>query len=338
MDALFTIPANEYSSIDFRGYILMSPNLPWPKNQVNGGSYVKNHISDIRKAFTFLGNRFVFSFGVTLLLGVSMVLPASLWLFYENLTSIDAEWGGNPGLTVYLKIGAVDKEISIVKRELLSLQSLERITVMYPDRALKEFVDLVNVEELKKLLGANPLPASIQGHFSSRFDYYDLEKLRKKIEDLPHVDDVVLEREWIDNLIKIRGLVSVFLAIYVVLFVIASAFISFTSVKIAIEDRLAEVQILRLVGATGAQIRRPFLYCGVLYGLAGGLFGLVILGFTMNWIYEPLRSIFGDEIIGLRFFGITSNFVPWVLFGGAIVGWFAAMTSVQLQMKKFDLA
>ena len=338
MDRLFTIPANEYSSIAFRGYILMSPNLPWPKNQVNGGSFVKNHISDIRKAFTFLGNRFFFSVGVTLLLGVSMVLPASLWLFYENLTSMDSEWGGNPGFTVYLKISATDREVSMVKRELLSLQSLERVTVMSSDRALKEFVDLVNVEELKRLLGANPLPVSIQGHFSSQFDYYGLEKLRKKIEKLPHVDDVVLEREWIDNLIKIRGLVSVFLAIYVVLFVIASAFISFTSVKIAVEDRLAEVQILRLVGATGAQIRRPFLYCGVLYGLAGGFFGLMILGLTMNWIYEPLRAIFGDEVIGLRFFGITSNFVPWVLFGGAIVGWFAAMISVQLQIKKFELA
>ena len=64
----------------------------------------------------------------------------------------------------------------------MSLKSLEWVTVMSSDTALKEFVDLVNVEELKRLLGANPLPVSIQGHFSSQFDYYGLEKLRKKIE------------------------------------------------------------------------------------------------------------------------------------------------------------
>jgi cell division transport system permease protein len=188
-----------------------------------------------------------------------MVLPASLWLFYKNLVNIDQEWSGQPGLVVYLEIHANDGEIKRTLEELQSLKDLRDLYIVPADQALKRFGYLTGVGDLKELLGANPLPFSIQGYLANDVEYFDYEKLRKKIKKMPHIDDVVLEIEWLENLREITGLVNLLLIVYVILFAIASAFISFTSIKIAIEDRLTEVKILKLVGATNAQIRRPFL-------------------------------------------------------------------------------
>ena len=79
----------------------------------------------------------------------------------------------------------------------------------------------------------------------------------------------------IENLGKISDLVSLLLVIYTILFAIACSFISFASIRIAIEDQLVEIKVMRLVGATMAQIKRPFLYCGAVYGLMGGFWSWV---------------------------------------------------------------
>lgn len=315
----------------------MSSHLPWPKSRFNIGFYLKSHVSNFRTAFAFFGRRFFFSVGVSLLLGIAMVLPASLWLFYKNLVNIDQEWSGQPGLVVYLEIHANDGEIKRTLEELQSLKDLRDLYIVPADQALKRFGYLTGVGDLKELLGANPLPFSIQGYLANDVEYFDYEKLRKKIKKMPYIDDVVLEIEWLENLREITGLVNLLLIVYVILFAIASAFISFTSIKIAIEDRLTEVKILKLVGATNAQIRRPFLYCGVLYGLVGAIAGLVIVTLTMAWMYEPLRFILDSNVSGLGFFGVTSFFVPLVLICGASVGWLGAIFGVQPQMKKLEL-
>ena len=181
------------------------------------------------------------------------------------------------------------------------------------------------------------MPFSIQGYFADEVDYYDYEKLEKKIEKMDFIDEVVLEIEWIENLKEITELVNFLLVIYVILFAIASAFISFASIRIVIEDRLAEIKILKLVGATNAQIRRPYLYCGVLYGLVGAIAGLIIVTMTMAWMYEPLRFLSDSNAIGLSFFGVNPIFVLLVLISGALVGWVGAIFGVQLQMKKLEL-
>ncbi len=315
----------------------MSSNLPWPKNQFNIGFYLKSHLSNFRKAFVFFGGRFFFSVGVCLLLGIAMVLPVSLWLFYKNLVNIDEEWSGKPGVVIYLELSASDEQIKKTHEKLLSLKVLQDLYVVPADQGLRRFSDLTGVGDLKELLGTNPLPFSIQAYFSRDVEYLDYRRLERKIENMPHVDDVVLEIEWIENLKDVTELVNLLLIIYVILFAIASAFISFTSIRIAIEDRLTEVKILKLVGGTNGQIRRPFLYCGVLYGLVGAVAGLVIVTLTMVWMYEPLRFLLDSSVSGLTFFGVNTRFVPLVLICGAVVGWLGAIFGVQLQMKKLEL-
>ena len=58
---------------------------------------------------------------------------------------------------------------------------------------------------------------------------------------------------------------------------VAAILVSFAAIRLAIDTRLAELQLLILIGATRAQLRRPFLYLGSAYGLGGGMMAIVLI-------------------------------------------------------------
>ena len=125
--------------------------------------------------------------------------------------------------------------------------------------------------------------------------------------------------------------------IYTILFAIACSFISFASIRIAIEDQLVEIKVMRLVGATMAQIKRPFLYCGVVYGLMGGLGGLGSLFIALVWVYEPLRFFLDRVFSNMKFFDVTAIFIPAAIVLACSLGWLGAFLCVRQQLKKLEI-
>ena len=312
-------------------------DLPWPKGKFAFGFYLKSHVRDLLKAVSLFKGRLIFSLGISILFGIALVLPGSLWLFYSNLVSLDDDWQGKPGLVAYLEPGISGVEIEVIKKKFVLMTDVEEVSVISAQEGLELFGEATGIKNLNELLGSNPLPVSIRAilsaHKSSR--YY--ENLEGEAEQIAGVDDVVLETEWIENLEKITDLVSLLLMIYTILFAIACSFISFASIRIAIEDQLVEIKVMRLVGATMAQIRRPFLYCGVVYGLMGGLFGLLSLFAALVWVYQPLRFFLDKVLNDLNFSDVTALFIPTAVILACSLGWVGAFLCVRQQLKKLEI-
>ena len=86
-----------------------------------------------------------------------------------------------------------------------------------------------------------------------------------------------------------------------------------------------------------AQIKRPFLYCGVVYGLMGGFFGLGSLFVALVWVYEPLRFFLDKVFSNLKFFDVTALFISAAVIVACSLGWLGAFLSVRQQMKKSEI-
>ena len=312
-------------------------DLPWPKSKFTFGFYLKSHVRDLLNAVSLFKGRLIFSFGISILFGVALVLPGSLWLFYTYLVSLDDDWQGKPGMVGYLEPGISEVEIEVIKKRLVLLTDVEEVSVISAEEGLELFGEATGIGDLEELLGSNPLPVSIRAILSADRGSQYYENLESEAEQIAGVDDVVLEIEWIENLGKITDLVSLLLVIYTILFAIACSFISFASIRIAIEDQLVEIKVMRLVGATMAQIRRPFLYCGVVYGLMGGLFGLGSLFIALVWVYEPLRFFLDKVFSNLKFFDVTAIFIPAAVVLACSLGWLGALLCVRQQLKKLEI-
>lgn len=315
----------------------MTNHYPWPKHRFSLKFFVKSHLLDLCKALLFLRTRPVFSAGISLLLGIALILPASLWLFRSNFESMIGFWDEEPGVAIYFELDASMQEIDSVKSHLSKVSWIEKIQFIAPEKALLEFSSAMDLKISLDLLGANPLPYVMRGRIVGAIESYSIEKLEHQLKKESYIEDVVFETEWIEKVNRLTSLINFLMMVYGVLFGFASIFISFSSIRFLIENNFEEIKILKLVGATKAQIRRPFLYCGAVYGLLGGLLGVIILLSTLDWMLESIQFLFGFGEESLEFYGMNRLFVFTLIFLGMSMGLVGAMISVGQRIKNVEL-
>jgi cell division transport system permease protein len=63
------------------------------------------------------------------------------------------------------------------------------------------------------------------------------------------------------------------------------------TIRLAIENRRSEIEIIKLVGATDAFVRRPFLYLGFWYGFGGALVAWILVQFSFLLLGEPIEAL-----------------------------------------------
>ena len=170
---------------------------------------------------------------------------------------------------------------------------------------------------LLELVDYNILPASIE---ISAKDLKDLKDLKQILQVQDNVDEVVYYEDIVNNLTKwINSIKELGLGIIIYL-TIESILVILVITGMQIASRREEIEILRLIGATGWFIRKPFILTGVIYGvvasfLAWGVSYLLLLystPFLTNWLQDiPLLPIS---------FRLMMLLLALELFFGALIG------------------
>ena len=121
--------------------------------------------------------------------------------------------------------------------------------------------------------------------------------------------------------------------ILILLFGLAVVVVVGNTIRLDVSSRAEEIEILALVGAGNAFVRQPFLYSGLWYGLMGCLLALLLLSLSLLYLAGPLGLLLETygTVFSLRGLGVYQTL--WVLWGGGMLGWFGAWTSVQRYLR-----
>ena len=162
-------------------------------------------------------------------------------------------------------------------------------------RAKKELGDFRDVFE-----GA-VLPASIDVRLKPGFrDPATVKRVSARVKAFPFVDDVRYGEEWIEKLYRLRNIAGIAGLVLGLAFAGVSVIIIGATIRMAILARAKEIAIMRLVGATDAYIRQPFLIEGLAKGVLGGLLALLLTYVARTIIDRYLiQTIFFDTRIAL---------------------------------------
>jgi cell division transport system permease protein len=147
------------------------------------------------------------------------------------------------------------------------------------------------------------------------------------------VDDVVIEYTWLERLRSLTQLIERLGWILGGLFALGAVLVTAASVRLAIEGRLEELRVLSLVGATRAQIRRPFVYFGVFYGLGGAVVAAMLLAITLTAIEAPLTDLLGSYDIPVQVRGFDLAFLGSLLWFGLVLGVMGALLAVRQRIR-----
>lgn len=280
----------------------------------------------------FVSQRLTSSFLVWLMVGVALTLPGLLWIAQSNAKAFSQQWPGSTALTVYMKLAASEQLINDMQERLNLEAGVERVVLTAPDQALQELLaqsdDSAFLSDALAAVGSNPLPASFAVVLTDKSSYLQLEALSRKLSAQTGVDDVVIEMTWLERLRDLSDLANRTGGALSVMLLIAAVLVAFASVRLAIESRLGELRVLALIGATPAQMRRPFLYFGSAYGIGGGVMAIVLIAVFLDQIETPLQSLLISYRAGIEIAGFTPAFLLAIL----LVGWFLGVAGALLAL------
>lgn len=308
------------------------------------GGVLRAWIADHRRVAsdtaTYVSQRIARSFFVWLMVGIALTLPGLLWIAQSNLQVFGGQWQGSSGLTVYMKVGASDSQLRGLTALLQEDKAVQRIVLTTPDEALEQLLAQGDDSEfLRAALAAievNPLPTSIAAVLEDDASYLQLDALSRQLVGMPGVDDVEIQSVWIERIRDLGDLASRIGGGLSVILLAAAVLVTFASVRLAIESKLAELRVLALVGATASQMRRPFLYFGASYGIGGGIMAVMLIAIFLNQIEGPLKSLVISYQVGVSLAGFTPSFLLVVILAGWMMGILGALLA--LSQRLGDLA
>ena len=310
---------------------------PWPPVRPGVGAWWRDHVRIGQETLHFISARLGTSLLVWLLVGIALALPAGLYLIQQNLAAMTAAWDGRPGLTAYFELGAEADVIEAGRARLIADERVVEVSVTDPDSALEEFRRFTDLADALELLEANPLPASLKATLATDVSVEALSRMTEAVSGYDGVAEVVVEKTWLERVSDISAVVSRLGVILGVLFGVGAVLVTSTSVRLAIEARLEELKVLKLIGATERQMRRPFLYFGAFYGLGGGLIAAMLISLCLVIVEAPLSNLIGSYSQELDLVGFDPLFLGSLLAIGGVLGVLGALMAATSRLKDLEI-
>ncbi|MEM1435371.1 MAG: ABC transporter permease [Pseudomonadota bacterium] len=311
---------------------------PWPTQRTGPRAWLRDHRRTARETIGFVSHRLATSLLVWLLVGIALALPAGLYLLQINLSALSDDWEGRPGLSVYFLVTATDSQVATLAEQMQAQTELvAAVEVITRDQALAEFERFGGLKDALALVGENPLPPSLRVVLRQAVAADQLVSLQRLAERAAGVDEALIEKTWLERLNQISQLVRRLGLMLAGLFGLGAVLVTASSVRLAIEARLEEVRVMKLVGASDRQIRRPFLYFGAYYGIGGAIVAAMLLSAVLIYIETPLTQLLASYDQPLKTRGFDLIFLLSMLGSGMVLGILGALLAARARLRKLDI-
>lgn len=241
-------------------------------------------------------------------IGIALALPAAFLVLLDNIQALTAGWQGQPHASLFLERELSAAQVANLARQIESRDGVTQVRIITPEQGLQELRQLSGFRQALAMLQNNPLPPVIEVEPSGTLTPAQVGALVDKLTALPNVERVRLDRDWLLRLHAIMQLFQRGTWIVATLLGIAVILVVGNTIRLDIENRRDEIIIVKLIGATDAFVRRPFLYSGLWHGLAGGLLACLLVEtgrLLLNGPANRLASLYGSrfELTGIGFSG-----------------------------------
>jgi cell division transport system permease protein len=143
----------------------------------------------------------------------------------------------------------------------------------------------------------------------------------------PSIRNVINIEDLVDRVLTVTGILRTAGTVVLVIVGVIALFIIINTIRLAVLARAEEIEVMRLVGASDAFIRWPFVFEGALVGLLGSLLTLGIL----LAVADPLSAFMADffRVLPLQFGSLTRDLVALVMGAGVGLGILGSWLSVR---------
>lgn len=262
---------------------------------------------------------------------LSVLIFSFFFLIYTNMMNSADKLGDDLRIVIYLEDEIVPQLLEQMKQKIRDFNEVDKID--YIDRS-KAFERLNNQlgdnADILADLGNEFLPPSIEIYpMKDLGNLIVLNRFAEYLATLPGVLKVQYGHEWLSRFSDFIQLLRIIVIMSGILLILTTTFIVSYTIRLTVVAREAEIEVLRLLGASSNYVRGPLLFEGIIQGFAGSLAGLLTLGLLYRWVAEKFS--------GPGFFNLFefTFFAPYVTFAILLTGILLCTGGSLLSIRKF---
>ncbi len=280
-----------------------------------------------RRAWQGFWRNGLMSIAATATMTFMLLLLGGFWVVQAGLSAGLQYVEQKVQVVAYMKEDATQKQVDEAVAGVRLMPEVKDVAFVSKDDALARF--RANLAErgqpdLTGSLDTNPLPASIEVYLVDPNDFGAVVTQLESSAGVDRVDDVqqLVDRiTTVTTVIRTVGIGALLLVGLTVLFIIVN------TIRLAVTSRAEEIEIMRLVGASDAFIRWPFIFEGALVGLLGALATLLILAAAATPLSSLMLGFF--RVLPLEFGTLVRDVAVLVVVTGLGLGVVGSYVSVR---------
>ncbi len=273
----------------------------------------------------------------TLVIAVTLTLPALFWIVANNLQILTKDWQQSNHINLYLTTSISPADEHVLLEKIQSTEGVERAELKSAADGLAELQQQEGMRDIMQFLPENPLPSVIEVFPETSVDTSEkLKQLQQALKSYAQVEQVNMDMEWMNRLYSVINFIKHFAHGLMFLLALAVILIVSNTLRPAIQQRHEEIQVLKLIGASDSYIIRPFLYFGIWYGITGALLAIITVCLFVQRLSSQINQFI--QAYNMQYTFLSLSFMQSLVFVGIAIslGWLGARISVKNQLAPIE--
>jgi cell division transport system permease protein len=253
-------------------------------------AYLRHHLQSLMFSLGKIYESPATTIMTVAVIGITLSLPGGFYLFLKNMETLSGDFRSSSQISLFLDLGTSEKEARALEGQIGADPRIQSTRFISRDLSLEQFRQDSGFGKSIDTLSSNPLPHTIVVE-PAPADSFVIRNLLNELQAIPEIEIAKLDTEWLERLYTIIEIAKRGVIMITVLFACAVLLIIGNTIRLDIQNRYQEIIVTKLIGATDAFIRRPFLYGGIWYGLFGGIISWIIVEIGYISISGPLQRL-----------------------------------------------
>lgn len=300
-------------------------------------TWLRHHARAAARAVQRLVRSPLVTLGSVSAIGITLALPLGLYLALLQMKGVVGALNTEPELTMFLAVDATPTDVQAVTAKLKLLPAVAAYRFVSRDDAWREMRETAGLREATEGLPGNPLPHAFVVQAVSDTPEA-LEALRAALAVLPKVEHVQGDFEWARRLAAFHAAGQKVVGLLAAVLGVALVAVIGNTIRLQVLTQREEIEIGRLIGATSAYVRRPYLYLGALQGALAGLVAVGLGWLAWQWLARNLAALAGSSSAYPGAAHLPVIEALSLAGAAALLGWLGAYASVFLYLRMADTA
>ncbi len=278
----------------------------------------------------------------TLVIAIAIALPSCLYLLISNAQGLTERWETTHDINVFVEGSLSNTDLEALQKKISQRPDVQLVRTISSQQALEELKQEIQMQMISDAIGSNPLPHTLivspENKVISDKTNDSIQKLNQELADLPSVDSVQLDADWVLKFRSVVDLLKRCVYLLAALLSLGMLLVVSNTIRLHVQQKHNEIEVKKLVGASDDFVRRPFLYLGFWYGFIGSIIALILVSILLVSISGPASRLSELYLSSFELRGLKLSDTLFLIIFASLLSLVGAWIAAQRALLKIDVS